>query len=72
MLFLTLVEAKRRVIVLTEPDMLYQCQKEFEGGRVPKEIEFVCAKIPAELSARLIAPRLKASKESSGTITLES
>jgi len=71
MLFLTLVEAKRRVIVLTQPDMLDQCQKEFAGGRVPKEIEFVWAQIPAELNERLIASRLKASTESSGPIVLD-
>ena len=71
MLFLTLVEAKRRIIVLTETDMLTQCQKEFAGGRVPREIEFVCAKIPMELSARLTESRLKASKESTGGIVLD-
>jgi len=46
MLFPTLVEAERRVIVLTEKDMLDQCNKEFAGGRVPEEIEFACAQIP--------------------------
>lgn len=64
MLFLTMAEAKRQVIVLTEQDMCEQCQKEFEGGRVPKEIEFVRAIIPDELRARLIASREKASSES--------
>ena len=67
MLFLTMVEAERRVVVLTERDMLDQCQKESEGGRVPKEIEFVCSTIPEELRTRLIAARLKASGESSAT-----
>jgi hypothetical protein len=66
MLFLTMVETKRRVMVLTERDMLDQCEKEFAGGRVPKEIEFVCATLPEELRTRLIAARLKASGESSG------
>src|SRR5205823_9503210 len=55
MLFLTMVEAKRRVIVLTEHDMYDQCQKEAEGGRVPTEIEFVCAVLPEEVRARLVA-----------------
>ncbi len=68
MLFLTLVEAERRIIVLTETDMLDQCGKESAGGRVPNEIEFVCAEIPAELRTRLIAARLKASGESSGKV----
>ncbi|MGA3168530.1 MAG: hypothetical protein ABSF14_20700 [Terriglobia bacterium] len=63
MLFLTMVEAKRRVIVLTERDMCDQCEKEAAGGRVPPEIEFVCAVVPEELRARLVSARLKASGE---------
>src|SRR5437879_2828448 len=39
MLFLTQIEAKRRVIVLTEQDMCDLCEKEFAAGRVPREIE---------------------------------
>lgn len=66
MLFLTMVEAKRRVMILTERDMCDQCEKEFAGGRVPPEIEFVCAVIPDDLRVRLIAARLKASGEGSG------
>jgi hypothetical protein len=38
MLFLTMVDAKRRIIVLTERDMCDQCEKEVAGGRVPPEI----------------------------------
>lgn len=66
MLFLTMVEAKRRIIVLTERDMCDQCEKEFAAGRVPREIEFVCAIIPEDLRARLVEARAKASIESSG------
>jgi hypothetical protein len=66
MLFLTMVEARRRIIVLTERDMYDQCKKEADGGRVPPEIEFVCAVIPDELRIRLSAARLRASDESSG------
>jgi hypothetical protein len=66
MLFLTMVEAKRRIIVLTERDMCDQCEKEAAGGRVPPEIEFVCAIIPDSLRSRLVDARLKASGESSG------
>jgi hypothetical protein len=66
MLFLTQVDAKRRIIVLTERDMCDQCNKEFAAGRVPKEIEFVCADIPSDLRARLVKGREKASGESSG------
>jgi hypothetical protein len=71
MLFLTMVDAKRRIIVLTERDMCEQCEKEAAGGRVPPEIEFVCAIIPDELRARLVAARRKASGESSGKLADE-
>lgn len=57
MLFLTLVEAKRRIIVLTETDMHTQCSKEFAGGRVPLDIEFFCAPIPPELRDKLLKAR---------------
>lgn len=63
MLFLTMVAAKRRVIVLTERDMCDQCEHEATGGRVPPEIEFACATIPDELRTRLIAARRRASEE---------
>jgi hypothetical protein len=63
MLFLTMVEAQRRVIILTERDMCDQCEKEAAGGRVPPEIEFACANIPDELRTRLVAARLRASGE---------
>ena len=63
MLFLTMVEARRRIVVLTEGDMYEQCIKEKEGGRVPPEIEFVHAVLPVELDLRLIEARRKASVE---------
>ena len=66
MLFLTMVEAKQRVVVLTENDMYEQCLKETKGGRVPPEIEFVYAPLPEELNVRLVAARQKASVESGG------
>jgi hypothetical protein len=66
MLFLTMVGAMRRLVVLTERDMCDQCEKEAKGGRVPPEIEFVCATILDELRLRLVAARLKASGESLG------
>jgi hypothetical protein len=71
MLFLTMVEAKRRLIILTEPDMFDQCKKEATGGRVPPEIEFACAIIPDELRVRLVAARNKASRESLGGAELD-
>ncbi len=63
MLFLTMVEAKRRIVNLTERDMYDQCLKEGEGKRTPPEIEFAYAEIPEELNSRLIAARRKASEE---------
>jgi hypothetical protein len=68
MLFLTMVEAKRRVVVLTENDMYAQCLKEAKGGRVPPEIEFAYAPLHEELNAKLVGARLTCSTEfSSGT-----
>jgi hypothetical protein len=66
MLFLSMVQAKRRIIILTERDMCDQCEKEAVGGRVPPEIEFACAVIPDDLRVRLVTARMKASGESSG------
>jgi hypothetical protein len=66
MLFLTMVEAQRRVIILTERDMCDQCERKLAAGRFPPEIEFFCAEIPDQLGVRLVAARLKASGEGSG------
>ena len=63
MFFLLLVNAERRFVVLTEPDMLELCQKETEGGRVPSSIKFLCAQIPDDLAVRLRSARQVASKE---------
>ena len=67
MLSLVMVDAKRKLIILTERDMLDRCGKERAGGRIPPEIEFLCAEIPEDMRARLIAARLKASAESFGS-----
>jgi hypothetical protein len=64
MLFLMMAETpSRKFIVLTEKSMHDACLKEQSGGRVPKEIEFLWAQIPAELEQRLISARAVASKE---------
>jgi hypothetical protein len=63
MLFLLLTEAKRRVIVLTAPDMYQLCLREKEGGRVPSSIEFALAPIPAQLQERLRHAQSAASRE---------
>ena len=67
MLFLTMVNARLRIIILTEQDMCDQREKEAAGGRVPPEITFICAVIPDDLRKRLIAARTKASGENLGT-----
>jgi hypothetical protein len=64
MLFLFLArDLKRRMIVLTERDMYQACEQEKKDGRVPQEIEFHLAEIPAELRSRLCSAREKASRE---------
>jgi len=63
MYFLLLADADRRVVVLTEADMLAVCEAEKRNGRVPPSIEFVLAEIPDELRNRLNAARRKASEE---------
>lgn len=63
MLFLSLAEAQRRIIVLTDPDMHQLCLKEKEGGRIPPSIEFQLAPIPRELHERLRHAQSAASRE---------
>ncbi len=72
MLFLLMAEQpSKRVIILTEESMYATCLKEVAGGRVPQSIEFLLAKIPAELEDRLIKSREKASREVSPRTVLE-
>ena len=61
--FLLLAQARRRLIVLTEPDMHAWWLKEAAKGRVPTDIEFLHAVIPDDLDATLQAARRKASSE---------
>ncbi|HUH96701.1 MAG TPA: hypothetical protein VLZ89_05040 [Anaerolineales bacterium] len=63
MLFLNLAEAKKRIIALTEHDMYELCQKEKRAGRVPLNIDFVYAELPANLATRLKEARKIASSE---------
>ena len=63
MLFLVMVQAERRLIVLTERDMYERCLRERENGRVPVEIEFVHAPLPRELEQKLIGARELSSRE---------
>ncbi|RJR30442.1 MAG: hypothetical protein C4576_33510 [Desulfobacteraceae bacterium] len=64
MLFLVMAEdLVRRMIVLTEPDMLEVCKREIAGGRIPEQIEFVLADLPEQLKYKLKEARQHASKE---------
>jgi hypothetical protein len=63
MLYLVMVKARRKIMVLTERDMCDQCEKDLKDGRLPLEIEFVCAMLPDEIRSRLIAAREKAASE---------
>lgn len=63
MLFLTMVEATRRLIILTERDMYDACLQEQEGGRVPPEITFLHAEIPEDLASELRKAKARASSE---------
>lgn len=64
MLFLHLaLGLSKRLIVLTEEGMFAHCEKERKGGRVPLDIEFILASLPADLRERLAQARKIASQE---------
>lgn len=63
MLFLLMVKAEKRLIVLTEKGMYDLCLKEKGNGRVPLEIEFVLVELHETLSKSLQDAREIASKE---------
>lgn len=63
MLFLLMTQAKQRIILFTEADMYQIFLNEKDKGRVPQEIEFLHAEIPAELAEGLKAARKLASDE---------
>lgn len=63
MLFLLLAGRPKSFLVLTEQDMYQLCLKERHGGRVPLEIEFLYAELPAELAQRLRDARRASSTE---------
>lgn len=57
MLFLTMVEADKKIIALSEKDMYDYLLKEKKNGRVPNEIDFIHAPIPEHLTDALTAAR---------------
>jgi hypothetical protein len=61
--FLLLRKAKRKAIILCEPDMLSLCKREYEAGRIPKDIEFFHAPLPRSLAAKLALARKISSDE---------
>lgn len=63
MLFLLLASPKRSLMILTERDMYELCEKEKEGGRVPRNIEFYHAPLPPDLAAKLKVARQVSSDE---------
>jgi len=63
MLFLTMIEAEKKLIILTEKDMFDLCQKEKQNGRVPLEIKFIHAESPETLAKSLKEARAIASRE---------
>ena len=54
---------ERRIIILTESDMLEVCSKEKASGRIPLQIEFVLADLPEGMREKLTQARKNASKE---------
>jgi len=63
MLFLLMVKAEKRLIVLTEKGMYDLCLKEKSNGRVPLEVEFVLVELPESLAKSLQDAKSVASKE---------
>ena len=63
MLFLIMTDAEQRLIVLTDEGMLGICEKEKDNGRVPKGVDFLLARLPADIEAELAEARERASKE---------
>jgi len=68
MLFLLMVKAEKRLIVLTEKGMYDLCLKEKGNGRVPLEVEFVLVELPELLAKSLQDVKSVASKEVSPRI----
>ena len=61
--FLLLTEASRKLIILCEADMHALCKREYDAGRIPKEIEFFHVALPATLASKLVVARKISSEE---------
>lgn len=62
-LFLLMIAAKTRLLILTEPNMYAKCLRQKQIGRIPNEIEFALAEIPNELKQRLTEAKKLAAQE---------
>lgn len=62
-LFLSLVNVTRRVVVFSCSKMHALCEAEMRGGRLPTSVEILLAQVPAEMEAALAAARLVAGRE---------
>jgi len=62
-LFLTLAEADRSIIILTERDMYERCMQESVAGRLPECVEFCLVEVPEHLISALKQSRARASRE---------
>jgi hypothetical protein len=66
MLFLTLAQPKRALLILTERQAYDLCRKERDAGRVPRDIEFHHVTLPADLADKLSLAKRRSSDESLG------
>jgi hypothetical protein len=58
-------DAKRRLLIFTEADMLAHFEKEVGNGRFPKGVKLIHAKLPKNLQREIEAARKIASDETS-------
>ena len=65
-LMLSLVEAQRKLLILTEKCMYKFSLSEQASGRLPLDIEILHAELPDTLISQLVAAREKASREVRG------
>lgn len=65
-LMLNLVNARSKLLILTEQDMAEFSLHEQQQGRLPLDIEIVRVQLPSDLQAELLDARVVASKEVRG------
>lgn len=65
-LMLSLVQARTKLLILTEPCMAEFCTREQQQGRLPLDIQIIHVELPSNLKAELLGARAIASKEVRG------